>query len=570
MRPFPTGPRVCSPLARATWTLASFGVALAAVGALGLSGCNDAAPAAVMHHTTDCEVLPSLPRRLWRLSAQQYSNSVKELLGLDVTPTLSNNGGTAEYALFSEDTAWVDANFQFSIFQTVQSVLASVAPRIPALAACKSGEAPAACAQRFATTFGARAFRRPLDADEVTALMAPYNEGVADQGFNAGIGMMIEALLQSPSFLFRTELGPPAAVGSDKTTTLTPYETATQLSYLFRDSLPDAALTKAASDGTLANDRGIAQQVDRLLKLPEVKQNLRRITGEWFNIRQVYSKTKSDDYLAALPPTDRDQSVVQSDIYTSAQMFIDDALWNGPHRLTDLITSQTVFVNPRLSVMFDIPYSGAEGTFGAVPAPDNMRAGLLTQPAVLWGLSNPTNTAIVKRGKFVHDDIICQDPAPSPGNLLSDPAIQAKLATLPTEIDKSDYRMMTSPCMGCHVLIDPYARVLESFGPSGQYRTYADDKPVDPTWDFTGTALNAGSITGPPAFAQALVDSKLFTSCAVQKMSSYAIGRVIRLNSTCQVMDLHDEFEASDGSISSLFREIATAGFMRPRSGGAQ
>jgi len=195
---------------------------------------------------------------------------------------------------------------------------------------------------------------------------------------------------------------------------------------------------------------------------------------------------------------------------------------------------------------------------------------LLTQPAVLWGLSNPTNTAIVKRGKFVHDDVICQDPAPSPGNLLSDPAIQAKLAMLPTEIDKSDYRMMTSPCMGCHILIDPYARVLESFGPSGQYRTFADDKPVDPTWDFTDTPLATGSITGPPAFAKALVDTKLFTSCAVQKMSSYAIGRVIRLNATCQVLDIHDQFQRSDGSISSLFREVATAGFMRPRSGGAQ
>jgi Protein of unknown function (DUF1592)/Protein of unknown function (DUF1588)/Protein of unknown function (DUF1595)/Protein of unknown function (DUF1585) len=535
---------------------------------LGLSaGCGDSQPPLVAH--TDCAQLDAIPRRLWRLSAQQYGNSLKDLLDLTSAPVLSNNGGTAEYALFSDDAAGIDSNFQFSIFQTVQSVMPDVLTRVPTMTMCASGEDPGACAQRFATSFGARAFRRPLAADEVAALMGPFTEG-ANQDFNTGIGLMIEALVQSPSFVFRTELGPPEAVGSTNATTLTPYETATQLSFLFRNSIPDAPLMAAAANGSLATDKGIAQQVDRLLALPEVKQNLSRIVGEWFNIRQVYSKNKGDDFLAALPPTDRDQSVVQADLITSAQMFVDSVLWSGSRHMTDLLTSNQVFVNQRLSVMYDIPFSGPAGTFGAVVPPDNYRAGMLTQPAVLWGLSNPDNTAIVKRGRFVHDDVICEDPAPSPGDLLSNPDIIAKLATLPTEIEKSDYRMATSPCNGCHSLIDPYARVLESFGPSGQYRTFADDLPVDPTADFANSPLQTGSITGPPAFAKVVNTRNLFTQCAVQKMSSYAIGRMIRVNQTCQVLDLHDEFQRTDGSITSLFKNVATAGFLRPRSGGAQ
>jgi hypothetical protein len=540
------------------------GIALVAAGG---TGCAGGEPPPVPH--TDCAALEAVPRRLWRLSAQQYGNSLKDLLSLNAAPVLNNNGGTAEFAFFSDDAAGVDSNFQFSIFQTVRSTMTDIAARIPDLAACKSGEAPADCAQRFAAAFGQRAFRRPLDPDEVAALMGPFNEGAA-QDFNTGIGLVIEAVVQSPSFLFRSELGPPQAIGSTDTTTLTPYETASQLSFLLRNSIPDAPLMAAAADGSLGSDKGISQQVDRLLALPEVKQNLNRVVGDWFNIRQVFSKTKADDYLAALPEADRMQSLIQSDLYRSAQLFIDSVLWNGSRQIGELLTSPKVFVNGRLSVMYDIPYGGAADSFGAVTPPDHLRAGMLTQPAVLWGLSNPTNTAIVKRGRFVHDDVLCQDPAPSPGDLLNDPNIQAKLAMLPTEIMKSDYRMATSPCMGCHIMIDPYARVLESFGPTGQYRTVADDLPVDPTADFTNTSLPPGSITGPPNFAAAVNANKLFTQCGVQKVSSYAMGRVIRANQTCEVLDLHDAFLRTDQSISSLFKMVATARFMRPRSGGIQ
>ena len=164
--------------------------------------------------------------------------------------------------------------------------------------------------------------------------MGPFNEGAATD-FNTGIGLMIEALLQSPSFIFRTELGPPDAVGSDAATTLTPYETASQLSFLFRDSIPDQPLLQAAADGSLATDKGISQQVDRLLKLPEVQGNLNRIVGEWFNIRQVFSTTKADTYFAALPPDQAYQPDIQGDLYYSAQLAINDSAVDRlapPHR----------------------------------------------------------------------------------------------------------------------------------------------------------------------------------------------------------------------------------------------
>jgi hypothetical protein len=547
-----------------------------AVLGVGVAGCGDSGGKSLPLHTTGCDFLPATPRRLWRLSAQQYGNSLKDLLGLPSAPVLSNNGGTADYAFFSDDAAGVDANFQFSIFQTVEATMAQIAPQIPTLAACKKNEAPTACAQRFARSFGLRAFRRLLSNDEVTALMGPFNEG-ANQDFNTGISLMIESLLLSPSFIFRTELGPPAAVGKTDLTVLTPYEVASQLSYLFRNSTPDAALLAAAGNGSLGTSGGVSQQVDRLLALPEVKQNLTRIVGEWFNVRQVFSKIKDDALLSALPDTDRNQSVLQNDLYTSAQKFIDSTLWTGQRHLIDLLTGNQIFVNQRLATLYGFPFSGDPDTFQAVTAPDTQRSGMLTQPNLMWGLSNPTNTAIVKRGRFVHDDVICEDPSsdPPPG-LLSRPDIVMKLAMLPSEIEKSDYRLMTDPCRSCHGLIDPYARVLESFGPIGEYRTMADGVPVDPTADFTPTdavpvqPLPPGPVTGAPAFVAEVNGNKLFSHCAAQKMASYALGRMIRVNQTCEVLDLDDEFGLTDGSIAGLFKKVATAPFLRSRSGGTQ
>src|SRR5438552_3656751 len=38
--------------------------------------------------TTPCSALPAIPRRIWRLSSQQFANATRDLLGLSAAPTL--------------------------------------------------------------------------------------------------------------------------------------------------------------------------------------------------------------------------------------------------------------------------------------------------------------------------------------------------------------------------------------------------------------------------------------------------------------------------------------------------
>ena len=205
-----------------------------------------------------CAPLTAVPRRLWRLSATQYANAARDLLTLTTIPTVdTSTDGTAASAFFSDVTKTVQPGFEYSLYQTAENILTQIAPRIPAITTtvggCTTGQAPAACATVFAQTFGLKAFRRPLVATEVTNLMNVYTPG-AVQDFNTGISLMIEALLLSPSFIYRSELGPSTLVadasGNFPDTTLTPYEVATQLGFLLLNSTPDPMLLTAAAAPT--------------------------------------------------------------------------------------------------------------------------------------------------------------------------------------------------------------------------------------------------------------------------------------------------------------------------------
>ncbi|MEO8215289.1 MAG: DUF1588 domain-containing protein, partial [Myxococcales bacterium] len=201
------------------------------------------------------------------------------------------------------------------------------------------------------------------------------------------------------------------------------------------------------------------------------------------------------------------------------------------------------------------------------------RIGLLTQPAFLWAISAPDKNSIVKRGQFIHDDVVCQDALPPPIDL-STPEAMKVIAMGDSEITKSDARMTPGVvCSVCHFQMDPYARVLQNFGPIGNYRTVDEaNRAIDPTVTFSGASPLASPtpVKNPTEFAQALVSSKVLAACAVQKMSSYALGTMVRKYNTCEVQALRTQFDQSNGTIASLFTQIAQANFVRARAGGVK
>jgi hypothetical protein len=288
------------------------------------------------------------------------------------------------------------------------------------------------------------------------------------------------------------------------------------------------------------------------------------------------------------------QATLESDILVSTTDFVDDILWQGSGRVTELLTSNKLFVNQRLGALYGLPYSAAgarpDGFVGVLdPLP---RAGMITQPGFIWSLSDPATTSIVHRGKEIHDYVVCGNALkPPPPGLLSSPAIITLLSKLPTELDKANYRLGDMFCASCHQSMDSYGLMLEKLDPIGNHRTmYAaadnDPDPITESVDFSKFPKAAPldtMITGPVELAKAIVDNHQFTDCAAMMMTSYALGRfavatvpdpedttsTVTVNNTCEVGAVRAQFNHSDGKLATLLKQVATAAFVQSRAGGS-
>ena len=178
-------------------------------------------------------------------------------------------------------------------------------------------------------------------ADDTTPLLKVYDDG-ALTSFSKGIELVVAATLQSADFLYRTELGAPGQAGPE--ITLTPYEVASVLSFIFLGSAPDAGLYAAAQAGTLGTDQGVASEVDRLLGLPAVKE---RVTGLVTNIVGADQAMTSQRDAKVYPQLD---TALRQAMADEMHDFVQTNVF-GQHTLADLFTSRQALVNDKLGTV---------------------------------------------------------------------------------------------------------------------------------------------------------------------------------------------------------------------------
>jgi len=551
-------------------------------GSAGLTGSGGSAGS-----TVACIPLVPITRRVWPLQPVHYGNATRDLLSLATAPAAANIPIYAPPPPFASTLA-IDATYLFALYQTAGVIATQVAPRAAALAACGAGDTDAACATRFARSFGRQAFRRGLDDVEVTDMMkvfakvcpGPSASCASPADFATAINLMIKAFILAPSFLYRTELGPRSltanAAGVYPDTALTADEVATQLGFLLLGSTPDAGLLAAADSGALDTPAGILSELNRLLALPAVQTNVTGMVAQWLGVDRLADKTKDPALLTPLGGPTPDQAAIAAALRTSWDRAVTETLWsNPPGKVTDLLTSQTFFADSRLAVIYGLPAGATpDHTFNEIAWPAAQhRAGILTHPAFLWAFSDPIQANIVMRGKAIHKAIVCQDPV----GLEPDPSTPERLAVAQTgdsEATRSDARLASGTLCAdnCHTELDSYGRLLHRFGPIGNYRTVDEaGRPIDPSVTLTANSpLGPTTLSGPDALANALVSSKVFAGCAVQRLFEAVVDVSVPTRNTCQVDDLGAAFDRSDGTIASLLRQIVLSDFARARAGGTE
>ena len=218
-----------------------------------LASASDATLAAAMKllHEREGEAAPKQLVR--RLTHAQYNNTVRDLLGDYSHPAQRFPPEDYVDGFKNQLTAQDMPPLLVETYSTAAERLAMNAFRvgdINGLIPCKpSSASDAKCRDAFVRKFGLRAFRRPLREDEVKRYTAVFSEQARiARRFIEGARVVVEAMLQSPNFLFHVEAGPDGKSVD--------YDIASRLSYLLWNTMPDAALFAAAEKGELRTAEG--------------------------------------------------------------------------------------------------------------------------------------------------------------------------------------------------------------------------------------------------------------------------------------------------------------------------
>jgi hypothetical protein len=492
---------------------------------------------------------------LRRLTQSEYNNTVRDLLGDPTRPADAFPPDQQVGDFTNTAVALTVPPLLAQAYQSAAEQLAGVAVKnLSTLVPCdptKTGED--ACAQQFVAAFGKRAYRRPLTPQELDGLFALYQTNRSGADFANGIQAIVEAILQSASFLYRIEFGD-VAQPMGRAVPLTSYEMASRLSYFLWGSMPDGVLFAAADAGQFATKEQLAAQARRMLKDPRARPAVQQFYTEWLTLDRVAGAVKD--------PTTYPQftATLQSAMQKETLAFIDWVIWQSDARMQTMLTAPVSFLNAELATLYGV--TGVTGTaLQQVKLDPTQRAGLLTQPALMTVLGKPDRSSPVVRGKFVRERILCQTVSPPPANIvITPPHVTPGVSTRQTfsEHDK------VPACKGCHALMDPIGFGFENFDGIGKWRTVDQGQPVDASGTLSSSDVD-GPFHGVVELANKLAQSQEASDCVVTEWFRYAFARGETPDDACTMASLKRAFASASFDIRELLVGVTQTDAFRYR-----
>jgi Protein of unknown function (DUF1592)/Protein of unknown function (DUF1588)/Protein of unknown function (DUF1595)/Protein of unknown function (DUF1587) len=417
-----------------------------------------------------------LPARIRRLSTAEYDASVKALLGIDSIYGASFTPDARQDGFTTNDAQRVDPVFAIQLEAAAEQLAASARTKLSELAPCSDSDPSEGCARIFLTGFATRAYRRPATTREVDALMAVYRAGAEGSTFADGIEATIGAVLQSPGFLYVTEIGdgnPSPAVA------MTPHEIANAMSYLFAAGPPDDALLAAAEAGELGAADARVAEGRRLLSLPGAGAQATRVVEQWLGIDRI-SQTAKDSTVYP------DFAGLRDAMKREADDFVSEVMWKSGGTVSDLLSADWTIADPMLATLYRGVAAGNRVSLAGVP-----RRGITNQGAFLSVYAHASETAPVLRGVAVMRRLACIDvPSPVTLNLNIVPPVPDPAKTTR---DRFGIHATDQVCAGCHQNIDAFGFAFENLDGMGRARRDENGHPVDSSTtvsvglDFDGT-----------------------------------------------------------------------------------
>ena len=381
---------------------------------------------------------------------------------------------------------------------------------------------------------------------DIAPLMRVYNRERAASDFERGIEAAVEAILVSPHFLFLVEKDPQdAAPGSVHS--LTDLELASRLALFLWSSIPDEELLKTAEAGRLSDPAVMDAQITRMLADPRADALTENFAAQWLYLRNL-DQQRPD--IEVFP--DFDTRLRQSMAAETGMFFHYVLKTNRP--VLDFIAADYTFLNQRLAEHYSIP--GVEGTALRKVALDPAwnRGGLLGQASILTVTSYGNHTSVVKRGKWVLDNLLSAPPPPPPADV---PALKSEHdGRLLNARQQLEMHRKDPACASCHTKMDPLGFALENFDAVGAWRTMDAGQPID-----AGAVLPDGTeFSGIGGLRSILLDREdEFTRAFTERLMTYALGRGVTATDMPSVRAIARDAAADDYRIQTIIRGIVTS-----------
>lgn len=415
------------------------------------------------------------------------------------------------------------------------------------------------CAEEIIGQLGAEAYRRPITPAELERLLALYQEGVQEGGFEIGIRTALQGLLSSPSFVFRFNRQPQEAEPGE-VYRISDMALASRLSYFLWAEPPDEELIALASDDRLQNPQVLEDQVWRLLADPRSEALGTRFAAQWLRLPRLdvihpdaRRHPEFDDRL-------RDAMRRETELFFHS-------LVREDRSLLSLFDSDYTFVNQRLARHYGIP--GVVGNeFRRVPVTDDRRRGLFGHASILTLTSHANRTSPVDRGKWVMEVLLGTSPPPPPPNVPDLEVTEAEdteTGRTLTVRERMEIHRSNPTCNACHQFIDPLGLPLENWDVTGLWRTRDEGNPIDSRgelWDGT-------PVETPEDLRNALLNDmevavvRNFT----ENLMRYALGRRVQIPDKPVIRQIARDAAAEDYRMSSFILGVVMSDqFRRQRA----
>lgn len=492
--------------------------------------------------------------QLRRLTARQYSAAVSSLLGVDASALpaierVSPVGGFEEMgASYSSVSAMGVSQFEEAARAAAHAAFADNGPGRKRVACTPKDASDSACFEQLARSFGLQAFRRPLLDAEVSRY-ASLTQTIASATSDPwqGIEATVSAFLQSPNFLYLTEVAEPDPANKQRYR-FTSFEMASRLAYFLTGDTPDAQLLAAAADDKLLSSDEISKQAQRLLASDPARNAVRRFWSSLLSLDNLDTLARPSELYPEFTPT------LGAALKQETMLVVDDLVFQRDGDYRQLFDQRETFVNPELAKLYGVSLpAGAD--FMRVTLPDSShRAGLLGHAGVLAARDHSDGTSPTRRGLFVLTRLLCQNlPLMPPANLQIPPPPMGLL----TARERLEEHTTNPVCASCHRITDPVGLSLEHFNAMGVYHEDDRGMQIDDSGEIDGMKYH-----GEVELGGLLRDHPALGPCLIQALYGVAVGHVATDFDRASFADLVQSFADNGARVRALLTQItASDGF---------